>query len=95
MSRIDSKNVWPVIAGLEKVTVKYEEELTRFNSQIKRLEDKLGKIDDKIRELSVRAQSLGKDAEGNQYWVFPSDSEKLLVKLPDAWGYYLTGKEVQ
>ena len=33
--------------------------------------DKLGKVDDKIRELSVRAECLGTDAEGNQYWVFP------------------------
>ena len=55
LSRIDSKNVWPVIAGLEKLTTKYDEELNRFNNQIKRLEDKLGKIDHKIRELSVRA----------------------------------------
>ena len=79
MSRIDSKNVWLVIGGLEKQTTKYDEELTRFNNQIKRLEDKLGKIDEKIRQLSVRAQNLGVDADGNQYWVFTSDSQKLLV----------------
>ena len=35
------------------------------------------------------------DADGNMYWVFPSDSEKLLIKSQDAWGYYLTGREVQ
>jgi hypothetical protein len=77
------------------LTSKYDEEVNRFNNQIKRLEDKLGKIDDKIRDLSVRALSLGMDADGNQYWVFPSDSEKLLIKSQDVWGYYLTGKEVQ
>jgi hypothetical protein len=55
MSRIHSKNVWTVIAGLERQTIKYDEELSRCNTQIKRLEDKLGKVDDEIRELSVRA----------------------------------------
>lgn len=55
MSRIDSKNVWTVIAGLERQTAKYEEELARYGGQIRRMEDKLGKVDDKIRGLSVRA----------------------------------------
>lgn len=55
MSRIDSKNVWTVIAGLERQTTKYEEELARYGGQIRRMEDKLGKVDDKIRGLSVRA----------------------------------------